>query len=93
MVVAGVGGGELSGAGPGAPCPPLPTERPAPRPQHKAVPGLGCPDSRVHVLQTASYADTTAITLQTQGWTRKQKMLQTSHFLDGEIEAQGLETS
>lgn len=49
VVVAGVGGGELSGAGPGAPCPPQPTERPAPRPQHKAVPGLGCPDSRVEL--------------------------------------------
>lgn len=47
VVVAG--GWELSGAGPGAPCPPRPTERPAPQPQHKAVSGLGCPDSRVEL--------------------------------------------
>lgn len=46
VVVAG--GWELSGTGPGAPCP-LGQQNAPPRPQHKAVSGLGCPDSRVGV--------------------------------------------
>lgn len=39
--------GEPSGIGPSAPRPPQPVERPAPRPQHKAVPGPGHPDNKV----------------------------------------------
>lgn len=39
--------GELSGTGPSVSYPFQPVERPAPRPQHKVVPGPGCPDNRV----------------------------------------------
>ena len=39
--------GELAGTGSSAPHPRPPVERPAPQPQHKAVPGPGCPDNRV----------------------------------------------
>lgn len=39
--------GEPFGIGPSTPRPPQPVERPAPWPQHKAVPGPGCPDNKV----------------------------------------------
>ena len=77
-------GGELSGGGPGAPRPPWPTERPAPWPQHKAVSGLGCPDSRVEL------PGAWPVSGELSDWSSSPPLMVTAPFLGKEAGLDGL---